>query len=197
MSRTQIQRQRDHKNPTHVNVNRDKVPPDSQMEHHNTTPVNPISKYLRQEGNVKSDKNITRHIEVQQHDEADLGNDWKTMVQVDPEYNEYREQLLQTLEPHATMWDGHIGTINLAKHRIELKEGAKPVYQQPYRAGPHQRQLEEIEIKKMLDADVIEPAITEWAAPIVFAPKKDGYLRFCIDYRRLNELTVRDSYPIP
>ena len=95
------------------------------------------------------------------------------------------------------MWDGHIGTINLAKHRIELKEGSKPVYQQPYRAGPHQRQLEEEEIKKMLDADVIEPAITEWATPIVLAPKKDGSLRFFIDYRRLNELTVRDSYPIP
>lgn len=95
------------------------------------------------------------------------------------------------------MWNGHIGTINLAKYRIELTKGANPVYQQPYLVGPHERQIEELEIKKMLDADIIEPEISEWAAPIVFASKKNSSLRFCIDYRRLNELTVPDSYHIP
>lgn len=49
----------------------------------------------------------------------------------------------------------------------------------------------------MLEADVIEPAISEWVAPIMFALKKDGSLQFCIDYRKLNAATIRDSYPIP
>ena len=44
---------------------------------------------------------------------------------------------------------------------------------------------------------MIEPLNSDWAAPVLFAPKKDGRLRFCIDYRRLNEITVKDSYPIP
>lgn len=49
----------------------------------------------------------------------------------------------------------------------------------------------------MLTDKVGDSATTEWASSVVFAPKKDGSLRFCVDHRRLNVMTVRDSYPIP
>jgi hypothetical protein len=49
----------------------------------------------------------------------------------------------------------------------------------------------------MLKAEVIEPTTSEWASPIFVVAKLDGSTRFCVDYRKLNEITVRDSYPLP
>lgn len=49
----------------------------------------------------------------------------------------------------------------------------------------------------MKRVEVIHDSCSPWASPVVLAKKKDGYWRFCIDYRKLNSVTTRDGYPLP
>lgn len=95
-------------------------------------------------------------------------------------------------EPEA-MWDGHLGGIKTSGHKIELtSEDVLPVSSASYRAAPTARNFATDNIDRMLKEDIIEPATTEWASPIVFPPKKNGSLRFSADYRKLNPLAAKD-----
>ena len=97
----------------------------------------------------------------------------------------------------ADMWDGSLGEISVTEHHIDLAPDARPITQMPYRAGPKARSFEDAEIRRMPQDGVIEHSSSAWASPVVMVPKKDGNVRFCVDYRRLNAVTIRGSYPIP
>ena len=99
---------------------------------------------------------------------------------------------------HQAMWRGlALDDIKATRHRIDLNAGARPVRFAPRRAGHTAREAETAEVKRQLEADVIEPTSSEWGFPVVLVPKKDGTLRFCVDYRLLNVVTKKDSYPLP
>jgi hypothetical protein len=108
-----------------------------------------------------------------------------------------RTRILDTLQWNRTMWDSRLGHAHTTHHCIELTPGAKPVHSHPYRAGPRAREVEAAEVQRMLKAGVIEPSSAEWASTVVLVRKSDGSMRFCIDYRRLNALTLKESYPLP
>jgi len=95
------------------------------------------------------------------------------------------------------MWSGKLGELKATTHHIQLKPDAKLVYSTPYRAGPHLRLEIEKQIKRMLYLGVIEPLDAEWSFPVVVVPKPGGHFRFCVDYGRLNERTVKHVYLIP
>ena len=125
--------------------------------------------------------------------------DWRTTVNFDHiGVADLRKTVIEMLETHQDMWmSGRPGEISATKHRIDLEPGTKPIRSMPYRQCPAMRDNATAEIRKMPDAGVIEPATSEWASPIVLVPNKDGCLRFCVDYRRLNAKTVAGAYPLP
>ena len=92
--------------------------------------------------------------------------------------------------------DGEIGRTNLVKHAINTGH-AQPIRARPYKPALKQRHIIEEQIEQMLEADQIVPSDSPWSSPVVLVVKKDGSPRFCADYRALNSVTIKDSYPIP
>ncbi len=88
------------------------------------------------------------------------------------------------------------GQTNVLQHDIRTPPGVI-VRQRPYRVPEARRQAIEEEVQQMLKFGVIEPSRSPWSSPIVMVPKPDGTLCFCNDFRRLNEVSEFDRYPMP
>ena len=108
-----------------------------------------------------------------------------------------RERFRRMLNKYSKLWDGTLSEISTTVYRIELVPETRPIAQALYRAGLKAREIEDVEVQKMLEAGVNEPAQSEWASPVLLVPKPDGSMRFCEEYRRLNAVTVKDTYPLP
>ena len=89
-----------------------------------------------------------------------------------------------------------LGRTDKIYHQINTGEAA-PICQTPRRLPFHSRQQVAEMLEEMERQGVIESSSSPWASPIVLVKKKDGSLRFCVDYRKLNKVTTRDSYPLP
>jgi hypothetical protein len=80
---------------------------------------------------------------------------------------------------------------------IELKPGTAPIYKTPFRMmTPELAELKE-HIRELVEKGFICPSSSPWGALVIFVPKKDCTQRLCVDYRALNEVTVKNKYPLP
>jgi hypothetical protein len=78
-----------------------------------------------------------------------------------------------------------------------LLPGAKPVNVKPYRYSPQQKTEIEKQVQEMLAVGLIQHSTSPFASPVILVKKKDGTWRFCIDYIGLNNITVKNKYPMP
>ncbi|CAF4150636.1 unnamed protein product, partial [Adineta steineri] len=108
-----------------------------------------------------------------------------------------KQKLLDLFQTFADVLSEKTGKTSKVRHEIKLLPSSQPCNLPPYRIAPARRQVVEENLREMLQDNVIVPSKSPWASPVVLAPKKDGTLRFCVDYRKLNAMTVRDAYPIP
>jgi len=87
---------------------------------------------------------------------------------------------------------------NVIKHQIKLNKNVEPISQMPYTIkDPEKKKFLKKEISRMLKEGIIRKSMSPWSSPVVLVEKKDGTLRFCVDYRKVNKITKRDSHPLP
>ena len=80
---------------------------------------------------------------------------------------------------------------------IELLPGIAPIARRPYRIGVNELEELKKQIKELQEKGFIHPGSSPWGAPVIFVDKKDGTQRMCVDYRSLNEVTIKNKYPLP
>ncbi|XP_072182290.1 uncharacterized protein [Diadema setosum] len=88
------------------------------------------------------------------------------------------------------------GRTNILQHEVETTS-ERPVRQRAYRLPHSVKETVKRELDEMLKMGIIQESASPYASPIVLVTKKDQSMRLCVDYRKLNEITVFDSYPIP
>lgn len=124
----------------------------------------------------------------------------KTTVKVgDNLSQEQRVQLAKVLARHLEAFaiDGRIGETSLVEHEIQLVPGTKPIAERLRRRPTLHQKESSKQIRRMLEKGIIEPSQSPWASAYVLVEKKTGDMRPCIDYRKLNEATVKNAYPLP
>jgi len=93
--------------------------------------------------------------------------------------------------------DHDVGLTSAVRHEIPLAAETTPIRQPTRRLGLEKEKEVSRQVQDLLDRDLIEPAHSAWSSPVVLIRKKDGSWRFCVDYRKLNSVTIQDAYPLP
>ena len=113
------------------------------------------------------------------------------------------EQLLslsKTLDDYDSLFSkfpSDVGRTDLLEHDIELEADAVPFKEPLRRVGPERQRISDEQVKLLAEMGMIRPSKSPFASAVVLVKKSDGNMRFCVDFRRLNDITVKDSFPLP
>ncbi|GET58613.1 retroviral-like aspartic protease 1 [Rhizophagus irregularis DAOM 181602=DAOM 197198] len=106
------------------------------------------------------------------------------------------KDLVKEYEDICIYGDKKISKTNIVKCNIRLKD-EMPINQKAYRESTENREIIKREIDKMLKEEIIQESCSPWSSPVVIVNKKTGDKRFCIDFRKINQMTITDAYPLP
>ena len=138
--------------------------------------------------------------EEEEEEENGLANDkWEEKVDLSHLSQDKKltiSKILNCYQDVLSSSDFDIGLASVHKHHIKVTDET-PIYQRPRRVPPPIADEIDRQCSELCDADIIEPSTSPWSSPIVPVRKKDGTIRMCIDYRKLNEVTIPDKFPVP
>ena len=156
---------------------------------------------------LKYENNMTKSARVLEDDLSE----WNLGSEEDPKIvkvsvhvqGRFKEDLLNLLKEFKDIFAWEYSDMkgidpSFYSHKINLKEDAKPVIQQRYRRNPNYAKEVKEEIDKLLRVGFIKPVHeATWLSAIVVVPKKNGKIRVCVDYKKLNAATITHPYPVP
>ncbi len=115
------------------------------------------------------------------------------------ECEKQKQQIRQLFKDYSTLFaesSFDLGRTNIVEHTIDVGD-ARPIRQPPRRKPLHLRAEEERQVKEMLQKGIISPSSSPWSSATVLVKKKSGDWRLAIDYRQVNQVSKKDSYPLP
>ena len=107
-----------------------------------------------------------------------------------------RKELAEVITQYREVFPDVPSKTDLIEHDVDVGDSA-PIKQHPYRVSPMKKELLDKEVQYMLKNDIIEESQSNWSSPCILVPKHDGGFRFCTDFRKVNDKTKSDSFPIP
>ena len=144
--------------------------------------------------------NVQKILKPELLDETDLPEHVRSMIEGNTELTvEQRSEVIRIMLENIDVFvspDGKLGNTDVVKHTIDTGDHA-PIKLPARRLPWAKQEAADAEVEKMLKRGIIEPSDSPWAAPTVLVTKKDGTIRFCIDYRKLNDITRKEAYPLP
>jgi hypothetical protein len=143
-----------------------------------TTPDGKEMEYVTEP--VVTTKGVTNHVKLNQLDTSQ-GH----VVPVVNEFSDVFPEELPGMPPDRDI-----------KFVIDLRPGTTPIYKRPYRMATQQLAELKEHIAESLEKGYIRPSSSPWGAPEIFVLKKDGTQRLCVDYHALNEVTIKNKYPL-
>ncbi|XDV39343.1 hypothetical protein PO909_008599 [Leuciscus waleckii] len=156
--------------------------------------VNLLKEWKEPPGKGPETSLLVRKVEVEE--ESEDAKRQPSVVNLSHLEDSKRKELQHLLNQFPAMFRQRPGRTELTQHTIHLSDPT-PSRQRPYRVPERLVEPLKEEIKVMKELGVIEPSTSEWSSPMVIIPKKDGSLRVCIDFRKLNSQSKFDAYPMP